>query len=55
MAQKLHTNEYPTDVSDRDIKLAMLEQLQTIRRLAVVFTAVSVPLMIVALERLLGS
>ena len=50
---KLPTNDYDERVTDRDVLLGIYEKLRTIATMAVVLTIFGVPLMVLAIIRLL--
>ena len=50
---KLPTNTYDDRMTDRDVLLAIYEKFRTIATVAVVLSVFAVPLMILAIVRLL--
>jgi hypothetical protein len=51
---KLPTNRYDEDTSERDVLLAVFEELRTIKVAVVVATVVAVPLMLLGMLELLS-
>ena len=51
---KLPTNRYDDDTSDRDVLLALFEELRTIKVAVVVATVVAVPLVLLGTFELLS-
>ena len=51
---KLPTNSYDADTTDRDVLLALFEELRTIKVAVVVVTVVAVPLMLLGILELLS-
>lgn len=50
----LPTNRYDDDTSERDVLLALFEELRTIKVTVVVATVVAVPLMLLGILELLS-